>query len=133
MITPSYDHDILIGEQGEQGWFSVQTIEELVTRYNLEEDIEHIIIPLTDKSGHVRRCFLLKRSFFRIQFPDGHVCDYPLAEIIEATVKYPELSLSESIHFVHKIPEVCLLPDHSGTDDEKQLLIKESYEKENID
>jgi hypothetical protein len=83
----------------------VEEIEELVRRYHLNEDIEHIIIPLPDKDGHARRCFLLKRNFLNIQFPDGHVSDFPLAEIIEATVKYPELLLSDSIHFVHKTPE----------------------------
>jgi hypothetical protein len=91
----------------------VEEIEELVRRYNLEEDIEHIIIPLPDKDGRPRRCFLLKRNFLNIQFPDGHVSDYPLAEIIEATVKYPELLLSESIHFVHKTPEVSIITENS--------------------
>jgi hypothetical protein len=91
----------------------VEEIEELVRRYNLEEDIEHIIIPLPDKAGRPRRCFLLKRNFLNIQFPDGHVSDYPLAEIIEATVKYPELLLSESIHFVHKTPEVSIITENS--------------------
>jgi len=91
----------------------VEEIEELVRRYHLEEDIEHIIIPLPDKDGRPRRCFLLKRNFLNIQFPDGHVSDYPLAEIIEATVKYPELLLSESIHFVHKTPEVSIITEHT--------------------
>ncbi len=90
----------------------MEEIEELIRRYHLEEDIEHIIIPLPDKDGHPRRCFLLKRHFLNIQFPDGHIADYPLAEIIEATVKYPELSLSESIHFVHKVPEVSITTEH---------------------
>ena len=91
----------------------MEEIEELVRRYHLEEDIEHIIIPLPDKDGHPRRCFLLKRNFLNIQFPDGHVSDFPLAEIIEATVKYPELLLSESIHFVHKTPEVSIITENS--------------------
>jgi hypothetical protein len=91
----------------------VEEIDELVKRYNLEEGIEHIIIRLPDKDGHPRRCFLLKRSFLRLQFPDGHVSDFPLAEIIEATVKYPELLLSESIHFVHKTPEIGIITEDS--------------------
>jgi hypothetical protein len=91
----------------------VEEIEELVKRYHLQEDIEHIIIPLPDKDGHPRRCFLLKRNFLNIQFPDGHVSDFPLAEIIEATVKYPELLLSESIHFVHKTPEVSIITENA--------------------
>ena len=91
----------------------MEEIEELVRRYHLEEDIEHIIIPLPEKDGHARRCFLLKRNSLNIQFPDGHVSDFPLAEIIEATVKYPELLLSESIHFVHKTPEVSIITENS--------------------
>jgi len=94
----------------------MEEIEELVRRYNLEEDIEHIIIPLPDKDGHKRRCFLLKRPFLLIQFPDGHFSDFPLAEIIEATVKYPELLLSESIHFVHKTPEFSIITENSGNE-----------------
>jgi hypothetical protein len=91
----------------------VDEIEELVRRYHLKEDLEHIIIPLPDKDGHARRCFLLKRNFLNIQFPDGHVSDFPLAEIIEATVKYPELLLSESIQYVHKTPEVSIITENS--------------------
>jgi hypothetical protein len=91
----------------------VEEIEELVRLYHLQEDIEHIIIPLPDKDGHARRCFLLKRKFLNIQFPDGHVTDFPLAEIIEATVKYPELLLSESIHLVHKTPEFSIITENS--------------------
>ncbi len=42
--------------------------------------------------------------------------DFPLAEIIEATVKYPELLLSESIHFVHKTPEFSIITENSGNE-----------------
>ena len=94
----------------------MEEIDELVRRYNLEEDIEHIIIPLPDRDGHARRCFLLKRQYLLIQFPDGHISDFPLSEIIEATVKYPDLLLSESIHFVHKIPELSSMTESSGTE-----------------
>jgi hypothetical protein len=109
----------------------VEEIEELVRRYNLEEDIEHIIIPLPEKEGHARRCFILKRNSLLIQFPDGHISDFPLAEIIEATVKYPELLLSESIHFVHKTPEINAIMEHSEY--ENKVMIKDNDEKENID
>jgi len=87
----------------------VEDLDELLRNYNLEEDIEHIIIPLTDKNGRESRCFLLKRRFLRIQFPDGNCSDFPLGEIIEAIVKYPELLLSESIYYVHKTPEPSLV------------------------
>ena len=94
----------------------MEEIEELVKRYHLEEDSEHIIIRLPDKDGQVRRCFLLRRKYLLIQFPDGHFSDFPLTEIIEATVKYPDLLLSESIQFVHKIPEFSIVTDNSGNE-----------------
>lgn len=109
----------------------MEEIDELVRRYNLQEDIEHIIIPLSGKDGHVSRCFLLKRSYLRIQFPDGHFADYPLAEIIEAIVNYPKLLLSESIHFVHKSPENSIISMDQDNVNNKKLM-KENDEKENI-
>ncbi|MFZ2196265.1 MAG: hypothetical protein WAV13_00930 [Thermodesulfovibrionales bacterium] len=117
MINLYNNHDIIIKNLGGQDWFTVvEEIDELVRRYNLEEDIEHIIIRLPDKDGHPRRCFLLKRHYLLIQFPDGHVADFPLSEIIEATVKYPDLLLSESIHFVHKTPELSSIAENSGNE-----------------
>lgn len=98
----------------------MEEIDELIKHYNLEEDLEHIIIRLPDKDGQARRCFLLKRSFLRIQFPDGHLSDFPLAEIVEATVKYPELLLSESIHFVHKTPEFSIITENSDNVNNKR-------------
>jgi hypothetical protein len=92
----------------------VEDLDELLRKYNLEEDIEHIIIPLKDRNGRLSRCFLLKRRFLRIQFPDGNFSDFPLGEIIEAIVKYPELLLSESIHYVHKTPEPSLVTEDFG-------------------
>jgi hypothetical protein len=92
----------------------VEEIDELVRLYDLEEDLEHLIIRLPEKDGHPRRCFLLKRNFLRIQFPDGHLDDFPLAEVVEAIVRYPELPLSESIHYVHKTPETSIISEHSG-------------------
>jgi len=47
--------------------------------------------------GRKKRCFLLKRRFIRVAFPEGHFIDYPLTEAIEATVKYPDIRLSEAI------------------------------------
>ncbi len=76
-----------------------EEINELVRRYGLEEDTEHIIIPVR---GRKRRIFLLKRSFMRLMYQEGHYADYPLEEVIEATVKYPELLLSEALYLFHK-------------------------------
>jgi hypothetical protein len=75
----------------------MEAIQELIRRYGLEEDREHVIIPFTGRNGKVKRCFLLKRRFMRIVYPDGQQVDYPLAEVIEATIKYPELLLSEAL------------------------------------
>lgn len=77
-------------------------IREVIRRHGLEEDMEHVIIPLPDQNGHRRRCFLLKRRFLRIVYPDGLSVDYPLEEVIEATIKYPELLLSEALYLLHK-------------------------------
>ena len=81
---------------------SVEEVNELIKRYGLGEDHEHVIIPLPGKNGRTKRCFLLKRRFIRIVYPEGNYIDYPLAEAIEATVKYPELMLSEALYLLHK-------------------------------
>ncbi|HWR58742.1 MAG TPA: hypothetical protein VN328_07630 [Thermodesulfovibrionales bacterium] len=80
----------------------VEEIDELIKRFGLEEDLEHIIVPVTDDKGHTKRYFLLKRRFMRIVYPEGHFIDFPLAEVIEATVRYPELPLSEALYLMHK-------------------------------
>lgn len=79
----------------------MEDIKQLITRYGLQEDSEHIIIPLPDKEGKKRRCFLLKRHFLRIVYSEGHYVDYPLADAIEATVKYPDLLLSQSLLLIY--------------------------------
>ena len=80
----------------------MEAIKELIKRYGLEEDVEHIIIPLVDKNGGKKRCFLLKRPYLRIVYPDGHLADFPMEEVIEAIIKYPELPLSEALYLLHK-------------------------------
>ena len=80
----------------------MEAINELISRYGLEEDMEHVIIPIHDKKGNTKRCYLLKRRFMRIVYPEGHYVDYPLTEVIEATVRYPELLLSEALYLMHK-------------------------------
>lgn len=80
----------------------MEEVKELISRYGLDEDLEHVIIPVDDKKGHARRIFLLKRRFMRIMYPEGQYVDYPLAEVIEATVRYPELLLSEALYLMHK-------------------------------
>jgi len=80
----------------------VEGIDELVRRYGLEEDPEHVIIPLRDRDGHTKRCFILKRRFIRLVYPEGHHVDYPIEEVIEATIRYPDLLLSEALYLMHK-------------------------------
>lgn len=80
----------------------MEEVDELIKHYGLEENAEYVIIPFYDKKGSANRCFLLKRKFIRIAYPQGYNIDYPLSEAIEAVVKYPELPLSESLHLLHK-------------------------------
>lgn len=77
-------------------------VRELVERYGLEEDMEHVIVPVTGRNGHTKRVFLLKRRFMRVVYPGGQYVDYPLEEVIEATVRYPELLLSEALYMMHR-------------------------------
>jgi hypothetical protein len=80
----------------------MEEINELIRNYDLQEDIEYVIIPFIGSEGRKKRCFLLKRRFIRILFPEGHFVDYPLTEAIEATVKFPDIRLSEAIYLLHK-------------------------------
>jgi hypothetical protein len=80
----------------------VEGIKELINRYGLGEDLEHVIIPCIGRDGLTRRCFLLKRRHMRILYTDGHFEDYPLEEIIIATIKYPELLLSDALYLLHR-------------------------------
>lgn len=78
-----------------------QELGEMITHYGLEEDPEHVIIPLRDKKGGERRFFLLKRRFLRLVYPDGRFADFPLGEVIEAVVRYPDIRLSEALELLH--------------------------------
>ncbi len=80
----------------------MEEIDELIGRFGLEEDLEHVIIPINHKDGHTKRHFLLKRRFMRVVYPGGHFIDFPLAEVIEATIRYPELPLTEALYLMHK-------------------------------
>jgi hypothetical protein len=80
----------------------MEELDELIKRYGLEEDLEHVIVPVTAKDGHKKRYFLLKRRFMRIVYPGGQFIDFPIEEAVEATVRYPELPLSEALYLMHK-------------------------------
>lgn len=79
----------------------MEEIKELIRSYGLREDSEHVIIPLPDKDGKKRNCFLLKRHFIRIVYPEGHYVDYPLSDAIEAIVRYPDLLLSQALFLIY--------------------------------
>jgi GNAT superfamily N-acetyltransferase len=81
---------------------SMKEIDELIKQYGLEEDLEHVIVPFTDKNGGEKRRYLLKRRFIRIVYADGYFVDYPLSDVIMATIKYPELLLSEALLLMGK-------------------------------
>ena len=80
----------------------MEEIDELIENYGLEEDQEHVIIPYTDKKGRKNRCYLLKRRYIRIVYSEDHAVDYPLIDAIEATIRYPELLLSEALYSFYK-------------------------------
>jgi hypothetical protein len=80
----------------------MEEVDELIKLYGLEENPEFIIIPFTDKSGEFKKRYLLKRRFIRIVYEEGYFVDYPLADVIKATIKYPELLLSEALYHMYK-------------------------------
>lgn len=80
----------------------MEEADELIRQYGLEEDLEHVIIPFTDKNGQKKRRYLLKRRFVRIVYAEGYHIDYPLADVIKATIKYPELLLSEALYLMDR-------------------------------
>jgi len=80
----------------------MEEIDELIERYGLEQDKEHVIIPYTNKNGRKNRCYLLKRRYIRIVYSEDHAVDYPLIDAIEATVRYPEILLSEALCLLYK-------------------------------
>ncbi len=80
----------------------MEALEELIRRHGLEEDQEHIIIPIQGKDGRKKRCFILKRPFLRVVYPDGHYTDFPIGEVVEAVIRYPELAISEALYLLHE-------------------------------
>lgn len=80
----------------------MEEADELIRQYGLEEDLEHVIIPFTDRNGRKKRRYLLKRRFVRIVYAEGYHIDYPLADAIKATIKYPELLLSEALYLMDR-------------------------------
>lgn len=79
----------------------MEGIKELIDRFGVEEDPENIIISFPGEGDRVKRCFILKRPFIRVVYPDRHYVDYPLADVVEATVRFPEMLLSEALQIIY--------------------------------
>lgn len=95
----------------------MEEIDELIKKYGLSEDHEHVIIPLPEKNGKKRRCFLLKRQFIRIAYPNELYIDYSLVDAIEATIKYPDLFLSEALSLIYNEREKAVEDDLKPADE----------------
>ncbi len=80
----------------------MEQIKELILHYGLEEDLEHIIIPFVGADGRKKRCFLLKRRFLRLVYPDGRYEEFPIEEVIEAIMRYPDVLLSAALQSLHE-------------------------------
>lgn len=94
----------------------MEKVNELIERYGLQEDIEHIIIPFTGSDGKRKKCYLLKRRFIRLMYPDGRHADFPLPEVIEAVIRHPEERLTETLYNLYKERELAMpeLSDDNG-------------------
>lgn len=95
----------------------MEAVNELIERFGLEEDHEHVIIPLPSRNGKNRKCFLLKRRFMRIIYAGGRYINYPLGKVIEAIIKYPEMPVSEAL-FLHYEDINLELPEVSDNEEE---------------
>ncbi len=93
----------------------MEEIDELIKQYGLEEDSEYVIIPFTDKKGRQKRRYLLKRRFTRVVYADGYFVDYPFSEVIRATMRYPELLLSEALFLMDQETDTGMKDIESDT------------------
>jgi hypothetical protein len=96
---------------------TVEDIKDVIARYGLEEDGENVIIPLAGPGGRIKRIHILKRPFIRIVYPDRHYSDYPLGDVIEATVRFPEILLSEALRLLYEERGVH---EHEEASDERK-------------
>ncbi len=96
----------------------MEEIEELISYYGLAEDPEYIIVPFTDRDGKMKRRFILKRKFIRVVYAEGQFVDYPLGDVIKATVLHPEILLSEALYLMYKESGVDMhgLPGNNDED-----------------
>ncbi|HSW64593.1 MAG TPA: hypothetical protein VLH56_14990 [Dissulfurispiraceae bacterium] len=75
----------------------MEAIANVIRRHGLQETLEYVIVPFRAGDGSRKRAFFLKRSHMRLVFPDHRHEDYPLEDILEATVRDPERSLTEAL------------------------------------
>lgn len=80
----------------------MEDIEEMIKRHSLEEDEEYVIVPFRDKDGRQKRRYLLRRKCIRITYTAGHFVDFPLGDVLRATVTYPDIPLSEALYRMYK-------------------------------
>ncbi|KAF0184009.1 MAG: hypothetical protein FD164_606 [Nitrospirae bacterium] len=80
----------------------MEAIANVIRRHGLQETLEYVIVPFRAGDGSLKRAFFLKRSHIRIVFPDQHHEDYPLEDVLEATVRSPEQRLTESIATLYR-------------------------------
>ncbi len=78
----------------------MRDVDALIEQYGLEDDGEHVIVPFLGKNGKRKKRYILKRSFVRVMYQEGFFVDYPLADVIRATIAYPEMPLSESLYLL---------------------------------
>jgi hypothetical protein len=117
----------------------MEEIDELIRQYGLDEDPEHVIVPFTDSKGRRLKRFLLKRRYVRIMYSEGRYADYPLTDVIKATVKYPELLLSDALGLLYgelQIPmpkpaRVEELTEPAGDDDSQPEMHEPDADNDN--
>lgn len=109
--------------------YFMETLADVIRRHRLQETLEYVIVPFRAADGSTRRAYILKRPHIRIVFPDNHHEDYPLEDILEATVRSPEQRLTESLADLYlelgKDLRPSLrkkLPDITDEDEEKAIL-----------
>lgn len=79
----------------------MQDLRELINRWGLLEDREHIIVPIRDESGRLSLHYFLKRQFIRIDHHDGRFSDHPIEKALEATIRFPDMPLSRALALIH--------------------------------
>ncbi len=77
--------------------YFMDDLADIIRRHGLQETLEYIIVPFRAGDGSLKRAFFLKRSHIRIVFPDQRHEDYPLEDVLEATVRFPEQRLTEAL------------------------------------